>query len=247
MGTRPCSSWSTYSAPEALEPASGPSLRFLKASCSAEPKVMFRDMTARKDSGPCFWTNFHQESEEIGHGAVRKANKAAAKKAVPHKRKARRTGRAYPRAQVQRVKLYQAGTVCKDISRQNVNRKAIQRICKRKSGASTKTLHSSLSSSRVNRPALILLENTLDQPALQLTCELLEEDDYSVWPLVNNAEYFGSGTSRTRFYVLGMYVEQMEVEGDLADWNVQVDRICQNIPRLQCQAYCFQMITKQSG
>lgn len=128
-----------------------PSVKFLKIN-KGRPEVLYADITERTETGgPVFWPT-HSNSKIRNHMLKAKG----------------------PRAP--KTRLYQAGTVCRDLSHANrMSPKALDAVLTTSSGESSKTLHGSIDYLMTERPPFGFLENTYQKAALKLICRIHDQ------------------------------------------------------------------------
>ena len=114
--------------------------KFMTLNPESSPEVLFCDVTKRKAEGPCFW--HPGRDKEDGARSKRKGGKGTVVKLVKQR--------------ISKVRLYQAGTVCRDISRANPHRQPLASS----EGSSARTWQASIAYLRSQRPPFAFMENT---------------------------------------------------------------------------------------
>ena len=134
--------------------------------------------------------------------------------------------------EVPETDIYQAGSVCRDLSRMNrLSPKDMDAILSAESGKSSRTFHGSLKYLEINKPGISFLENTLHRRALKVMIDLVLKLGYLVLPIITNSRHWGLLSSRTRMYLLLLDPSQYELRVPMKEWVGILEQFATCMPR----------------
>ena len=133
------------------------------------------------------------------------------------------------------VDFYAAGWVCKDRSRVNCHRKAVDEDLTADSGASSTTLHASIAYIEMEQPAIVKLEHIHDKKSISIAARLLRGvrgGAYLVKCFCLNSRAAKLATSRTRIFIIGVHSAKVLVHEPMHSWDNMLALVFSAMPQV---------------